>query len=576
MFQEGTKSVVNTTPEAVPAAPNAVVVAFAGTGKTFTQIVGVGWAFGQEIWPEIIEGIGFDPVPSPEQQLVWDALRESTPKTVTYCAFNRSIVSEFSDSWGWMQDKLRDIGLNLQFATINGLGHRVICNTFGRVTPISWRTENIIGEILACNTREMKRRDPITIEATGKLVGLCKLTLVGWTDENGFDADQITHADLDELADHYEIDLNDKRDKVYGLVPEVLRRSLDLQKREIDWDDQNWLPVVLDLPIPKVDLLLVDEGQDLNRCKQQFCLRAGRRTVLVGDINQAVYGFAGADVDSIPRMQNLLKVDNVLRLTETRRCGKAIVAVANQTLKRIHHMRGETHVEFTAHESNPNGKVSHAKMDTYADTVEDGDMVLCRVNAPLISEALKHIKAGRKALVRGRDFGGQLVKFVDRMKPSDPGDLVEQVDNWYQSEFKKERRKRNPSDAKLISLETKRDCIYAFAEDSLTIAEIKAKMELVFCGKVCPCCDKRYNESAERCGNRSCKTQRLITPKGILHSSIHRAKGLEANRVFLLQPKGASVPHPMAKSTWQIAQEWHCLYIAQTRAIEEFTTVEGV
>ncbi|KKK71001.1 hypothetical protein LCGC14_2918360, partial [marine sediment metagenome] len=54
---------------------------------------------------------------------------------------------------------------------------------------------------------------------------------------------------------------------------------------------------------------------------------------------------------------------------------------------------------------------------------------------------------------------------------------------------------------------------------------------------------------------------------------VHKAKGLEAKRVFILQPKGAEMPHKMAKSKWQIEQEWNCLYIAITRAIEELIYV---
>ena len=48
---------------------------------------------------------------------------------------------------------------------------------------------------------------------------------------------------------------------------------------------------------------------------------------------------------------------------------------------------------------------------------------------------------------------------------------------------------------------------------------------------------------------------------------------LEAKRVFLLQPEGATIPHPMAKTARQREQEYNILYIAITRAIEEFVYV---
>jgi hypothetical protein len=43
--------------------------------------------------------------------------------------------------------------------------------------------------------------------------------------------------------------------------------------------------------------------------------------------------------------------------------------------------------------------------------------------------------------------------------------------------------------------------------------------------------------------------------------------------VFLLQLRGASVPHPMAKSAWEREQEQNLLYVAITRAIKELVYV---
>jgi DNA helicase-2/ATP-dependent DNA helicase PcrA len=61
--------------------------------------------------------------------------------------------------------------------------------------------------------------------------------------------------------------------------------------------------------------------------------------------------------------------------------------------------------------------------------------------------------------------------------------------------------------------------------------------------------------------------------EGIRLSSIHKAKGLEANRVVLLQLPGASIPHSAAKTDWQKQQERNLLYVAITRAITTLTYV---
>lgn len=290
-------------------------------------------------------------------------------------------------------------------------------------------------------------------------------------------------------------------------------------------------------------------------------------------MNQSIYGFAGADTESIPRMEKMLTGCEVLKLTETRRCGKSIVREAQRFVS-----------DFRAHESNPEGLVRNQTLAKYSEEVQDGDMVLCRVNAPLVSQALRLLKSGRKAVIRGRDFGGSLVNFINRLKAKDIPDLLNKVDIWYENESRKEYRRQNSSEARLMALQDRKDCVEAFCDGDSTIEEVTAKIQLVFAGKECPRCRRHYKEDADRCFNPACKKEKdlvtgypcgpkLVTPKGVLFSSVHRAKGLESDRCFILMPEGAKMPHPMAKSAWQREQERHCLYIAVTRAKSELVYV---
>jgi len=90
-------------------------------------------------------------------------------------------------------------------------------------------------------------------------------------------------------------------------------------------------------------------------------------------------------------------------------------------------------------------------------------------------------------------------------------------------------------------------CLHCFTEDAKSVSDVVRKIEQIF-------------------------TDDKGRP-GILLSSIHRAKGLEASHVFFLMPEGAECPHPMAKSAWQVEQEWNLRYVAVTRAIKELTYV---
>jgi superfamily I DNA/RNA helicase len=184
---------------------------------------------------------------------------------------------------------------------------------------------------------------------------------------------------------------------------------------------------------------------------------------------------------------------------------------------------------------------------SYYYQVKSGDMLLCRVNAPLVSECFKFIKLGKKANIQGRDVGQGLISTINKMDANDLGDLQMKLSDWLHREVTKENNKRNPSDSRIITLQDRYDCINCFMEDQTTIEQvINSIKELFTDDKDCP---------------------------GIMLSSIHKAKGLEAKRVFLLEPEGATVPHPMAKTEWQQEQEMNLRYVAITRAIEELVYV---
>lgn len=499
-------------------APHVIVEARAGTGKTTTLIEGL----------KRIKGIESKLVPSPQQALVWESMALSAGKAESICfvAFNKAIATE-------LQQK---VPAGCEAMTMHSLGYKAVMKAFGRVNVTGFRVQDVISEITEMDIREIRKHHWDMLKATEELVGLCKQNMAEATEE-----------ELDRLAAHYDVELNGSRDKVFDLVPKVLEMCKDVSRdNRIDFNDMIWLPVALDLPLTKYDLLLVDEAQDLNRCQQQLALRTGKRLILCGDRFQSIYGFAGADVDSIPRMQETLAGTDrgcvVLPLTVTRRCGKAIVREAQKIVP-----------DFEAFESNPEGSIGSARYKakgdesgSYHQYVVDGDMILCRCNAPLVSQCFKFIKAGRKANIQGRDIGQGLISTIKKLKARDIADLVAKISDWHDGEVKKASAKRFPDEARLIALQDRKDCLEAFVEDAKTVEEVIDRIDRVF-----------KDESTG----------------GIRLSSVHKAKGLEAHRVFILLVKGASMPHPMAKSPWQMTQENHLIYVAGTRAINELIYV---
>jgi superfamily I DNA/RNA helicase len=567
--EKGVHSVISS---AGSTAPHVIVEARAGTGKTTTLIEGL----------KLIKGMPTSIEPSPQQQAVWDQLMKSKDaRSICFVAFNKSIATELQQR----------VPVGCDAMTMHSMGFKAVKNAFGSVRVTNYRVQDIIARLLGRgeDIKELWKEKFEVMKGTEKLVSLCKMNLIDLSDPypSGYSADDpcpkcsgiwsscscSTESELDRLASHYDVELNGSRMEVYDLVPKVLEKCKDVNHdRSIDFDDMIWLPVALGLPVTKYDLLLVDEAQDLNRCQQALAKKAGRRLVLVGDPYQAIYGFAGADAESMRRMsQELGSMESgceTLLLTVTRRCGKAIVREAQQIVP-----------EFEAHEDNsdgiigkgsykgdpgtwqalgPKGQDAAGKLAEMVDQsakdrysyhyqVQDGDMLLCRVNAPLVSQCFRFLKAGRKATIQGRDIGQGLISTIKKLKADSVVDLVGKLSEWLHKETEKENARRIPNEGKLIVLQDRHDCLVCFTEGMSTIEEVIARIEAVFTddGKT----------------------------RGIRLSSIHKAKGLESRRVFLLEPEGATVPHPMARSAWQKEQEMNLRYVAITRAIEELVYV---
>lgn len=101
----------------------------------------------------------------------------------------------------------------------------------------------------------------------------------------------------------------------------------------IDFTDL--LELVLQEPdrLPRLEVLIIDESQDLSRLQwdlvQQLCMRT-QRAFLAGDDDQAVYTWAGADVKSFLEFQG-----DVTVLQQSYRVPAKVHALAGQVVNRI-------------------------------------------------------------------------------------------------------------------------------------------------------------------------------------------------------------------------------------------------
>ncbi len=553
------------------AAEHIEVPALAGTGKTTSAVEGMKECRG--IKPSI--------VPSPQQAAIWDAMKQSKDaRTICFTAYSNAIAGE-------LKRRMAESGLDrrgCEAATTHGMGNKAVLRAFPHLRgrdPNSGRTDELLAEAEGCDVWTLRKSKPALVAAVRQLTSLCKQTLTKPTAEG-----------LAGLIDRYDVEVEGIADEVGQLVPVMLERSLDVAASGcIDFDDMVWLPLALDLPMHRHDFLIIDEAQDLNRSRQELVLRAGSRVMFVGDRFQAIFGFTGSDTDSMDTLRASLLSRGGCRslpLTVTRRCGKAIVREAQRFVP-----------EFEAHPSNPAGSVSSAVFSvktrwedgqrrsrmvpweqTYGPLVKPGDFVLCRCNAPLVSEVFRFISRGIKATILGRKIGEGLVQLIDKVvkrcskvKGANVADLVGLLAEWQDEERAKERAKKHPSESKVQGIEDRAGCLLSFCRDARTLDDVRAKVRSVFADKACPKCKRAYDGQEQECSSPACAGAKLVLPPGVRFASIHKAKGLESKRVFWLQPEGVG-PRRDKMQAWELEQEDHLEYVAITRAIEELHHVK--
>ena len=301
---------------------------------------------------------------------------------------------------------------------------------------------------------------------------------------------------------------------------------------KIDFTDMIFLPNVKKLDMPKYDYVFIDECQDLNTAQRELflmTLKPRGRFVAVGDPRQAIYGFAGADVESFNVLKSLPNT-KLLPLSVCYRCDNTIIELAKTVVPQIE-----------ARDNAPEGIVNHeAKL---AD-IQDGDMVLCRVTAPLVGLCMNYIANGIKAYVKGRDIGLNLINMIKKTNRREMSDVMERLNGeLHKIALKVMNRTR------CTLQEAKQDSLYTSHQDKVQAIEVIANNL------------KTSQAVINRIENLFKDNER----SGICLSTVHKAKGLEANNVFIIHNDKFLLKRAM-RTEWSAEQEHNLVYVAYTRA----------
>jgi DNA helicase-2/ATP-dependent DNA helicase PcrA len=447
--------------------------------------------------------------------------------SIIFVAFSKAIAEE-------LRHRLPS---DVEVKTVHALGMGFL-RRFLKPTSNNWLNDykyrDIIGELLdKYGFQNDERNDMGT--ALDDAVKYCQLTLVDPMDAANFSA-MCANYEIAELAN------------LAKYTAEVLQRGIDIAQRVISFSDMIWLPVKLDIPMQKYHWVLVDEAQDLSNCQRAVIAKLmgpHSRLIAVGDPHQAIFGFAGAEVNSFYQIAEDFKAVN-LPLSVCYRCPVSHVQMAKEIVPQIQPS------DFAQE-----GTISYLQFDEIFTAVDASrrDMVICRTNAPLINIAFTLIQMGIPAKIKGRDIMTQLVnmaKQVQKLPGANWAEFELYLDEYVSRQVTALSAKKG-TEMQIAALEDRSSCLKIIYRRAIAMDQRISTLD-----GLRKFIDRIYSEDVNGC---------------VVLSSIHKAKGLEADNVFIVKPE--LLPHPMAKMDWAVAQEYNLKYVALTRAKKSLTFVAG-
>lgn len=439
-----------------------------------------------------------------------------TNERTIFLAFNKAIADE-------IKTRIQPLGLmHVEVATLHSCGFAQIRKQYSNVAI----DKNKISKLL--NAARLTWTDVAPEELDGycnrveRLVNMFRFAMPQSMDH------------VLELCEKHEIELfNGEIER----AKQILRAS-NADTKNIDYMDMIYFPAQKDMRITKYKNVFVDECQDLNSAQHKMLEKLidpdGGRLIAVGDPNQSIYGFAGADVDSFDRLRKLFPNTVELPLSFSYRCPLAVIEHAQQIVPEI----------LAA----PNAQPGVVRTGSYKEIVS-GDFILCRNTRPLVSLCMKFLGESKKATIKGGDIGQQMVNMIKNTKTKTNDAMFNKMQKDLDKLIDKMKKAYPHKDAEkmvqVVNLQDKIDALKAIAVEckTNTTQEVIDTIYRIFTDNV----------------------------EGIVLSTMHKSKGLEAKNVFIIEPQ--LCPAPYAKQEWQQQQEQNLIYVARTRAKEQLVYV---
>ena len=335
----------------------------------------------------------------------------------------------------------------------------------------------------------------------------------------------------------------------YGITKSIISNEIEAAEKLLKWGKTNidyidyadmiWLPYELHLHTQSKNFdygyIFVDEAQDTSPVQFEL-IRAikGRMTRIIafGDRFQSINGWCGADDDAFSNFQSL---DNTkqFKLNKSYRCSKAVCAVVQTKIK-----------DFVVPETAKTGSVSY---DSRISEISNGDLVLCRFTSPLIKLHNILLSNGKASVINGLSGYKELSGMVN----NSVGVYGEEILNEYKRNF-----------VSLVkNLAVKNQCKISDVVKESSVVDYYDRI-LSFESLIEPNMTK--SQILQSLNDLFVNDQQNVDKETILLSTVHRAKGLEADHVHILCP--SLMPSKFANMEWEKKSEENIIYVAWSRA----------
>ena len=496
---------------------------------------------------------------------------------VIYCAFNTSIRKE-------LQKKFKDANQNVKVSTIHSLGFQMLRATkdfrlddykynhiikepqfFDTLIPdidkiLGYHSHPTVGELRQLEERRnnLDWNEKNFLNEGQQYVGLIIKRLLDINQKYRCTLEEDDVKCYDAMIKHFGIipfyeqgmsTYNDEVNAYFRLHQKLIKEgnSMAISHGIIDFTDQIYLPFILNLTAQKkYGFVFVDECQDLSKAQVKVVekyLREDGRLLAVGDPYQAIYGFAGADCDSFQRVTKAFNC-TVLGLTDCFRCPQDVIRLAQSLRSDIKGFK------------NYSGKIYKIPNREVLINIKKGDLVICRTRLPLRALVLKLINKDYKVKIHP----DELQEFMgDYKKNFTSQELRKILNDGIIEPFFEHAKERN---RKRITRENQ--------NADVIIRKILIKEEVDSMVETLDFLRKKYFDWHLNTLESMLKRLKLMlsnpSDDAIRISTIHRAKGLENNRVFILEYD--KLP-PRRELEWENIQERNLHYVAVTRPKEE-------